>query len=191
VKNTTYVLGFFIVFVSAVWAAEFQINKDKDREVKFISDAPGEKIEGITDKIDGYLFWQGTDTLNTSELFFEVDLNSIDTGIGLRNRHMRDNYLETDKFPFARYSAKAAGIKWSTNGENFEVQTRGKLLLHGVERDVDVDGTVSPVEDGFLIECRFDIALSDYEIKIPKLMFLKVSEIIALEVRFHVEEAKE
>ena len=190
-KNTVYILGFFIVFVSSVWAEEFQVDKDKDREVKFISDAPVEKIEGITDKIDGYLFWQGTDTLNTSELYFEVDLNSIDTGIGLRNRHMRDNYLETDKFPFARYSAKAVEIKKSSNRESYEVQTRGKLQLHGVERDVDVDGTVSPVEDGYLIECRFDVALSDYDIKIPKLMFLKVNEIIALEVRFHVEEVKE
>ncbi|MBK9304990.1 MAG: YceI family protein [bacterium] len=31
----------------------------------------------------------------------DVDLAALDTGIGLRNRHMRENHLETDRFPQA------------------------------------------------------------------------------------------
>ena len=84
------------------------INVDKSAEnmVKFISDAPIEDFEGVTSSIDGYLFWEGDDLLNQSELYFEVDLNTVDTGIGLRNRHMRENYLHTDKFPKTHFTAK-------------------------------------------------------------------------------------
>jgi polyisoprenoid-binding protein YceI len=172
-------------------AAEFHVDKDKKNQVKFISDAPVEKIVGVTDQLDGYLFWSGDDTLDSSELYFEVDLNSIDTGIGLRNRHMRDNYLETDKHPYAKYTARAVDIKKAADRDGFEVRTRGKFDLHGIEREIEVAGTVSPVSDGFLIECVFEVKLTDYDITIPQLMFLKIDEIIALELRFHVVEVKQ
>jgi hypothetical protein len=32
-----------------------------------------------------------------------VDLRTLDTGIGLRNEHLRENYLEVDKGPVSRW----------------------------------------------------------------------------------------
>ena len=33
---------------------------------------------------------------------FSVDLRTLDTGIGLRNAHLRDNYLEVSRGPDVR-----------------------------------------------------------------------------------------
>ena len=38
-----------------------------------------------------------------------IALDSFDTGIGLRNRHMKEKYLETAKYPEAKISLKQIG----------------------------------------------------------------------------------
>ncbi len=78
-----------ICFLQIGFAAEYQVDKSQKNLVKFISDAPMEDFEGVTDKIDGYLFFEGDNLLQGSEMYFEVDLNSLDTGIGLRLQKAR------------------------------------------------------------------------------------------------------
>ena len=92
-----------IVAFNLLLSAEYQVDHSRENVVKFISHAPMDDFEGVTDKIDGYIYWEGDNLLNKSDMYFEVDLNSIDTGIGLRNRHMRDNYLETDQYPYTHF----------------------------------------------------------------------------------------
>ena len=40
----------------------------------------------------------GEELTNKSELYFEVELNTVETGNGKRDRDMRDDYLQTDLF---------------------------------------------------------------------------------------------
>ncbi|MBN1998224.1 YceI family protein, partial [candidate division KSB1 bacterium] len=84
-------------------AAEFQVDKTQERKVRFISDAPAEDFDGVTEDIDGYALFDEKNPSGENEFYFQVQLNSLDTGIGLRNRHMRDNYLETKKYPVAEF----------------------------------------------------------------------------------------
>ncbi len=172
-------------------AAEFQVSKSRKNQVKFISDAPVESFEGITDQIDGYIYWDGGDLTRNSKLYFEVDLNTLDTGIGLRNRHMRENYLETDKFPRTYYKGKIVSVqKMSEN--TYQVQAEGMMFIHGVEKPLSVTGTISREEEGlFRIQTAFEIKLSDYKIKIPSLMFFKIDERMQLELDFYVEKMTE
>jgi len=172
-------------------ATEFQVSKSRQNLVKFVSDAPVESFEGITDQIDGYIYWEGEDLTQNSELYFEVDLNTLDTGIGLRNRHMRDNYLETDKFPRTYYKGKI--ISAQKKDENtYQVQVEGLMFIHGVEKPLSVNGTISREEEGiFRIHTTFEVKLSDYKIKIPKLMFFKIDERMQLELDFYVEKITE
>lgn len=67
-----------------------------------------------------------------------VDLASLDTGIGLRNRHMRENHLHTDEFPEAVFSgsmAWPAEIPSMEPGVEVELEFSGRLELHGVTRE--------------------------------------------------------
>jgi polyisoprenoid-binding protein YceI len=180
-----------ILLVATVTSAkELQVDKSKENLVKFISDAPLEDFEGVTKNIDGYVFWKGNDTLSTSEFYFEVDLNTIDTGIGLRNRHMRDNYLETDKHQFAKYDGKISEVKKIADGQ-FEIATKGKMTIHGVERKLEAIGKVTVENGNYRLQCDFELKLTDYKIKVPKLMFMKIDENIKMKLDFHLKEVKE
>ena len=44
-------------------------------------------------------------------LALTVRLDTLDTGIALRNKHMKETYLETDKFPEARLEVARAALR--------------------------------------------------------------------------------
>src|SRR5258708_14123601 len=72
-----------------------------------------------------------------SALLFKVALAPIDTGIGLRNRHLRES-LEVDKFPDATLRVMRADLKFPKEGSPVESQVTGELTLHGRSRPVPV-----------------------------------------------------
>lgn len=175
-------------------AQEYHVDREAaENRVRFISRASIEDFDGVTDRIDGYVLLDGpTLTAETAgegtEIYLEVDLASLDTGIGLRNRHMRDNYLEVDRFPFATYEGRIERAVPGGGGA-FQVTARGTLGIHGVSRERDLECRVVPRGAGYLAHCAFETLLSDHDIEIPKVMFLKLANEIRLEVDFAVVPA--
>ena len=188
-------IGLCLLFIavlagSRLDAAELHVDRAKSNLVKFTSDAKIETFEGITSDIDGYLYWEGDSLTEKSEMYFEVDLNTVDTGIGLRNRHMRENYLETDQYPYTHFkgriisSVPASDTTWS-------VKAKGTIFIHGVEKPLEVDGTINRTEDHeYRIRTQFIVKLSDFNIEIPSLMFLKIDENMHLMLDFYLSEVK-
>lgn len=180
-------LVLIILFAFNLFAEEYHVDKSKDNLVKFISDAPIENFEGITDNIDGYMYYKSLQDLSESKLYFEVDLTTLDTGIDLRNRHMRDNYLETEKYRFTFFEGKIDELNKTSEGE-YDVKVSGKLFIHGVTNDIKVDGKLKKTDNGYMVETDFIVALSDYKIDIPQMMFMKIDEKMQLELKFYLEE---
>jgi len=179
-----------LVFCSiSILAGEFHVDKSADNKVKFISDAPIEDFEGVTNSVDGYLYWEGDDLLNQSELYFEVDLNTVDTGIGLRNRHMRENYLHTDKHPKTHFTAKLIKAE-KKNDSEYEVEAEGKFFVHGVEKEKKIVGKIVKIDNNkYKVSAKFVVALSDYNIEVPSIMFYKIDENMDLIIEFYLKKA--
>ncbi len=173
---------------SDVAGQEYQVDLGQENRVRFVSDAPLEDFEGVTHRIDGFLFLSGeglggeTD-LATSEFFFEVDLASLDTGIGLRNRHMRNNYLETEEFPFTSFAGRVTSLEGDGPG-SYRIVTRGTLAIHGIEREREIQCTAVSREARLRVRCAFQVTLSDHDVPIPKLMFMKIDEVMELDLDF-------
>jgi polyisoprenoid-binding protein YceI len=173
-----------------VVSGEYHVDKDKNNMVKFVSDAPIEDFEGVTDQIDGYLYWADSDVTKNSEMYFEVDLNALDTGIGLRNRHMRENYLETDQYPVTHFRGKVVGYS-AIDDTLTNIQAEGNIFIHGIEKPLEVTGQLIEKSDGYRIKTNFNVKLSDFEIEIPSIMFYKIDENMDLQLDFYVKEIKD
>lgn len=167
---------------------EYHVDRSSKNLVKFISDAPVEDFEGTTNKIDGYLSHEGAEITTGSDLYFEVDLRTLDTGIGLRNRHMREDYLHTDKYPYAKFSGKI--IEAVPSGDKTKVKVKGSMDIHGVKRGMEVSGTLSPSGDKLRISTKFDVKLTDHKIEVPQFMFMKIDENMDLVLDFTLKKAK-
>lgn len=183
-------LSFFILLVpSLIMATEYHVDKSAKNLVKFTSDAKFENFDGTTNNIDGYTYWEGSDILAKNAIYFEVDLRTLDTGIGLRNRHMREDYLETDKYPMASFKGRIVKAEKMPNG-SFNVTAQGDMSIHGVTRPIEITGTLIPSSSGnsYRIASNFDLKLSDYKIPIPQLMFLKISDQMKMTLDFTIKE---
>lgn len=174
-------------------AQEFHVDRRAENLVRFISRASVEEFEGVTERIDGYVRLDAaTLTPGTAggatEIWLEVDLASLDTGIGLRNRHMRDRYLETAKYPYATFRGTIVRSE-ADPAAAYRVTARGTLTIHGVARPRDLTCRVEPRGPGYGALCAFEVLLSDHQVEIPKLMFLKLANEISLELDFVVTPA--
>lgn len=176
-----------LTFFKSVYSTEYDVDKSNKNIVKFISSATFQEFEGVTNNIDGYLLYKDNDFLSGSDLYFEVDLRTLDTGIGLRNRDMRENYLETDKYPMTHYKGKIIYADKVSDAE-YKVTIDGNLFIHGVTRPLKINGNLFPVEGGYRVKAYFEILLTDYNITIPKLMFMKISNTIKLVLDFYIKE---
>lgn len=170
-------------------AAVFTVKPGKDCKVVFTSKAPTETFQGKTDRMQGTLTLDPGAVGDSITVHLEVDLASLDTGKKLRNEHMREEHLETDKYPKAVFDGAAvlspAGAKLEP-GKLTPFQIEGTFALHGVSRRLrcPAEATFTPAGQGGRIAFRatFSVALPDYQIKRPEFLFLKLAEVQGVEV---------
>ena len=184
----------FIAYLGgSVLAGEWHVNKDAENEVRFTSEVVVLTFDGVTDQIDGYIYWEGEEMFEkNSQMQFDVDLNSVETGMGKRDRDMRE-VLKTDKWPSTSF--KGSIVKHSKIDSNitaYDVVAKGKMFIHGVENDIEIPGVITVDGDKIHVKVNFTVLLNDYNIEAPSLAaFVKVSEEIILNLNFHMKDVTE
>ncbi len=115
-----------------------------------------------------------------------VDLKTLDTGISLRNEHMRDNYLEVGKG--AGYDTAAlTGIDLKgLNGDapDGKGSFAGMLTVHGVTKSVGGPVEVRKAGSGLRVKASFPVNLPDYNIPEPRYLGVGVKNTVQVEVTF-------
>ena len=117
-----------------------------------------------------------------------VDLRTLDTGIGLRNEHLRENYLEVDKGPgFDTAILSEIDLKgFSPDAPEGKGSFAGSLTLHGVTKTVTGAVDVRQAGAGLRVKASFPVNLSDYSIRKPRYLGIGVKDIVQVEVAFAV-----
>ena len=148
-------------------------------EVRFHSEASIESFDGTTDRVSGWVEVDPDDLASGVRWRVEVDLASLDTGIGLRNRHMRENHLHTDEHPLAVFEGAMDGstLPAALGPAPTTVELHGEFSLHGVtrERTLEVEVMRRP-DDALVVESEFGVTLSDHDIPRPKFLLLKLAQ---------------
>lgn len=164
-------------------AADFMVRPGKDTNVIFASRAALEGFEGKTHQMQGTLSLDPGAVGDSITVHLEVDLASLDTGMSKRNKHMRENHLETAKYPKAVFDGAAvlspAGARLEP-GKSVPFQIEGTFTIHGVSRRLRCDATATYATQGkaasIVFSAAFPVTLGDYSIKRPEFLFLKLAE---------------
>lgn len=195
--NTAGLLCIGLMNLSPVgWAKplHFHVQGGDGNNVEFTSNAPVEVMHGKTNQITGDIVLDDSfkfDTAHPFNIFFAVNLASIDTGIDLRNEHMRDNFLETEKYPKATY--KATSIKMQGKPDLSKPQTvklvsSGEFSLHGVTQKktipltVDYKPAAGKTPARVRVTGKFPVPLADYHIKRPEAVLVKLADTVFVDV---------
>jgi polyisoprenoid-binding protein YceI len=115
-----------------------------------------------------------------------VDLQTLATGIGLRDRHMRDTYLEVKKGPdFAVATIEDIRIERLDGKSTFN----GTLLLHGQKKAVSGSAELQRQGDRIRVQAQFPISVSNFAIAKPAYLGVGVTDEIEIKVTLMVEPA--
>lgn len=105
-------------------------------------------------------------------------LKALDTGIELRDTHMKDKYLEVEKYPNAELTITKLNFPESLKGENLPFE--GQLLLHGVKKPVTGRATVEKSGTSLTTKFEFKTLISEYGIQIPSYMGIKIANEVTI-----------
>jgi hypothetical protein len=149
----------------------------------------GGSFEAKTDAIRGTVTPGGPGAALGGDL--SVDLGTLDTGIGLRNDHLRNTYLEVARGQgFDR--AVLSGIRLGdADPQGFQGKTAftGTFLLHGTTKPVAGQATVRREGRTVRVEASFPVTVADFGIAKPQYLGVGVKDQVSVVVSLVAEPA--
>jgi len=143
----------------------------------FYSEAPIEDIEAKNTKAKSIL------DLSNGEIVFSIPISSFVFDKSLMQEHFNEKYMESDKYPKATFKAKISGFDVNKEGIQ-KVKAKGELTIHGVGKEVDQIGEMTYSNGMISLNHSFKVALKDYKIKTPKLLWENIAEVVDVKIQF-------
>ncbi len=107
-----------------------------------------------------------------------VPLTKLDSGIEMRDTHLKEKYLEVATHPEATLMLENLDLSKLKDGASIQA----KLKLHGVEKmiplevEASLDGTVLDVE------AEFEVILTDFSIALPSFQGITAAKNVKIKV---------
>ncbi len=161
------------------------VYKSDKCKISFFSSAPLEDIEADNSK--------GVSAVNfeNNKVFFKVPIKDFIFDNSLMQEHFNENYMESDKFPYAKFSG-ILNDKIDPNKIGSQQTTvSGELEIHGVKKKYTTTVYFTKAKGGKLkAKAKFDVRLEDHNIDIPKVVTKKIAEKVqvSLEVDYSLYE---
>ena len=131
------------------------------------------KIHGDAKTVEGTLQKVGDEFSG----HFQMKMNDLSTGIGMRDSHMRNKIFEVEKYPTAEMTLKPIHAK---SGE--KTAFSGTLKFHGVEKEVQGETTLKLSDNKVGYDSTFKILLTDFNIQPPDFAGMRVENEIRVEL---------
>lgn len=178
-----------ILFQSTLlWAQADKIEVDtKNSSVEFlaIGSPSAIKIKGEKAKVDGTVKVEN----NKLQANLKVDLSSFETGMEMRDEHMKENYLQIDKAEnkYAELIIQNLNIpaEYWKNEKELKLDFAGDLTLHNVKRPIIGKILLPPFKKNSILNTlsELKVKLSEYKIDIPSFAGITVAEDVVINVK--------
>jgi polyisoprenoid-binding protein YceI len=138
----------------------------------------GGSFEAKTKTLSGEIA-PAADQSGTVNGTLKVELQTLETGIAMRDRHMRNNYLEVEKGP-----AFATATIDDIRVEKLEGKTvfSGVLTLHGQKKKISGAADLQQKDGRIRVQAQFALKVSDFAIAAPTYLGIGVRDEIQIKV---------
>lgn len=200
-KNVIYL---FLIAQTLVFSQNFKVKGSGDQkfliservkgnQIQFTSNAPLEDIQGTAAKIDGVVTFNLSDFAGTIKAKISVPVNSMNTGIELRNKHMMSaNWLDEQKYPLVSFELSSVSNIKQLADNRLSFNVSGVFTLHGVSKEISASAEAVYLTEseqtaqrgpGDLIgiSADFNLKLSDFKVQ-NSIIGNKVAENIKVKI---------
>ncbi|MCS6838035.1 MAG: YceI family protein [Bdellovibrionaceae bacterium] len=131
--------------------------------------SPAGQFDAKTKTIEGKVTVKNNEV---SAQNIKVPLNTLETGIKLRDEHMKDKYLDVKKYPYATLKV----------GKGVDGKGDGEIEIRGITKKIQ--GTYKIEKN--ILEAEFPLKLSDFEIKGIRYMGVGVKDEVRVIVKMPI-----
>ena len=159
--------------------ADAKLSRVGEPTVTFRAVGPaGMKIEGTTHEL--------AVTDDGQVVTVAVLLGNLTTGISLRDRHMREKYLQVPQYPTAEFTVARSAIKIPAGGAAASADVAGTMRLHGRTKAVPVHYDAK--RDAALhVTGTVRVNMTDFGIEVPTYLGVSVKPDVDVIVRFDLD----
>lgn len=158
---TSVLLGVALAYPLAAQTTSLRVQSGT---ASFTARATFGPFTGVTSAVNGTVSSPSTERADTG--WVEVVLDSLRTGNGTRDRHMREA-LETASHPRARFELDSLvpDVAGAAAGDARPVRLHGRFRVHGISRPVVATGTMQPrAAGGWQLGATFPVSLPDHQV---------------------------
>ena len=146
----------------------------------------GGAFDAVTSSLSGTLRSSSPDAASFSG-DLRVDLATLDTGIGLRNGHLRDDYLEVERGPEFRHAVLsdiALEEPLAARAGRGRTRFSAMLALRGVLREIEGEAELRRRDGGMRVEAVFPLSLEAFGVPPPRYLGIGVRDVVEVTVEF-------
>jgi polyisoprenoid-binding protein YceI len=179
--DCVWIAGASLAALALAPAARAALSPATDGKVSFQAAGPaGMTIEGTTSELS--LADQG------EGLVITVPLGNLTTGISVRDRHMKEKYLEVAKYPTAVLTVPRAALKLPAGGDKVEADVPGTVTIHGQSRPITVHYDAKKDGESLAAHGKFHVNMHDFGIEVPSYLGVTVKPDIDVGATFRVAD---
>lgn len=156
--------------------AQKQYNLQKG-VILFRSDAPLELIKASSDELKGLFVPE------KKAFAFRIPIRSFKGFNGpLQREHFNENYMESDKYPFASFEGKIIEDINLDQTSELTIRAKGILNIHGISQERIIKCDLSVKNNKVSVRSAFTVLLQDHNIAIPKVVHEKLASEIKVDL---------
>lgn len=120
-----------------------------------------------------------------------IFINKFDFRLGLMQEHFNENYMESNKFPKSTFEGNIENFDYNKVDKIFQnYNISGVLTIKGVSKNITSTALIKKEQDKIRIVSNFSINLSDFNVKIPKIVFKKIDEEVKINLSYVYDKKK-
>lgn len=169
------------LLMTVAFVADAKLARTGTPSVAFHATGPvGFKLVGTTSDLD-------VDDRG-AQIVIKVPLQNLKTGIALRDRHMRDKYLEVSTYPNAELTVDRGTLHFPTGNDPVSGDATGVMAIHGKTKSTTFHYSIGRSGNTLHVVGTARLDIRDYGISIPSYLGVTVKPDIDVEVRFDAAE---
>jgi polyisoprenoid-binding protein YceI len=163
----------------------FAFNSDESQITARVNDPFGNVVNGRLRLRHGEARGDPERLQETAAVTLVIDSASYNSGVGLRDQDVQEYYLEIQQYPVIRFDS--TGIQKierpAPAKEPWRITLRGRLDLHGVQREIIVPLRILYQGNKIAAEGSFRLLLEQFKISAPRLLFLQAGNEVQVDFR--------
>ena len=152
---------------------------NSNSKVEYFGSHPIHKFSGLSSLITMVTICDEEDTF--CDLTFTIPIMSLNSGNDNRDSNML-NYLNAFMYPEIILNIKNFHIK-----EYRDESILSAIYIHGIQQKIKIPITLVIANNQYKVSSSFNIQLEDFNIPIPKLLFIPINNMIKINVELLIE----